>query len=276
MKIFGTILILLCAFSLVNAQNVRVNSQLAGGEIEIDEYKTFSWVSSDMEGDRSHMKKDKDDDMSGSTMQQADDMEGDKNMQHADDMEGDKNMQQAGDMKGDRSKMDKDKRDKDQEMSGSATQSDKDMGESTAMNEYGAKSKIDKKKIKEAIKYEMESRGYEFLEEGGELLVDFKVLHGEADVQNFQGSEYGSTWGSNFGGVGATGGGTTGGMADINENTLNLEEGTVVVNMLDKEKGEVVWQAFATDIADEEGELVNTEEEVVASIFEEYLTSADE
>jgi hypothetical protein len=143
------------------------------------------------------------------------------------------------------------------------------------MSESGAKSKINKEKIKEAIKYEMESRGYEFLEEGGELLVDYMVLHGEAEVENFQSSEYGSTWNSTFG-VGATGGGTTGGMADIDENTLNLEAGTVVVNMVDKEKGEVVWQAFATDISDEEGNLVNTEEEVVSMIFEEYLTSAEE
>ncbi len=287
MKTFGSIFILFISFLCnANAQEVTVNTQLAN-EARLSEYKTFSWVGNENMGQADMQRQQGQMDRKSEMTQKDHANMGKKDHAKMGDKDhanmGHKDHAKMGDK--DRAKRDKDAQadrtdinigdDASADMAGDVDDEYNTAGENIAET-YIA----DEEAIKKAVKYEMESRGYKYVENGGDILIDTKVLHGEAEIENFQSSNYGSAWGPTIGvdaGSGTTSGaigGTTGGA--MNEQALILEDGTIVVNFVDKEEGEVVWQAFATGIIKgEDSTLENIEEEVVSQIFDEYTGSAN-
>ncbi|WKN40964.1 DUF4136 domain-containing protein [Tunicatimonas pelagia] len=122
-----------------------------------------------------------------------------------------------------------------------------------------------KKRLKEAVQREMEGRGYTLSSENPDLLVNSQVMveNRISGSQNYNPGFYGSWWwmgGSSF-----------------NSNIDQAKEGDVVIDLIDREKKQLVWQGYAPGVL--EVEMKNREETLknaVTLIFSEYGRRAGE
>lgn len=94
-----------------------------------------------------------------------------------------------------------------------------------------------KSTIRDAIKYELDARGYEMAGTNPDLLINFKVFEKPTQFQGYTGYE------------------EVIGNDEVREEedfrTYNLQKGTLLIQMLDKEKGTIVWQGYASGIMDD-------------------------
>lgn len=95
-----------------------------------------------------------------------------------------------------------------------------------------------KSTIRDAIKYELDARGYNMAGANPDLLINFKVFEKPTKFQGYTGYE------------------EVLGNDEVREEedfrTYNLKEGTLLIQMLDKEKGTIVWQGYASGIMDDD------------------------
>ena len=120
-----------------------------------------------------------------------------------------------------------------------------------------------KKRLKEAIQREMEGRGYALSSERPDLLVNSQVVveNRISGSQNYNPGFYG-WWvgGSSF-----------------NSNISQAKEGDVVIDLIDREQKQLVWQGYAPGVL--EVNMDNREETLknaVTLIFSEYGRRAGE
>ncbi len=121
-----------------------------------------------------------------------------------------------------------------------------------------------KSEIRDAVKHEMDSRGYKQATSSADLVVNFRVFDKATTVQGLQGLGDGY-WSS--------------GEADRfnSTETVNLKEGSVIIHLVDRKTGEMVWQGYASGLMD--GNVFNKEknkiDEAVSMVFKSYNHRAD-
>jgi hypothetical protein len=121
-----------------------------------------------------------------------------------------------------------------------------------------------KEDIREAVKHEMEGRGYKVDQANPDLIVNFRVFEEPSTLKGYE--SYGTSYWS----------GQT--VAD-RENLLTYEvqPGTLLISLLEKKSGHIVWQGFASGLLKEK-EFEKDEAKIkqaVNLIFEEYDHRAD-
>ncbi len=122
-----------------------------------------------------------------------------------------------------------------------------------------------KKRLKEAVQREMEGRGYTLSSENPDLLVNSQVMveNRISGSQNYNPGFYGGLWwmgGSSF-----------------NSNIDQAKEGDLVIDLIDREKKQLIWQGYAPSVL--EVEMKNREETLknaVTLVFSEYGRRAGE
>ncbi len=146
-------------------------------------------------------------------------------------------------------------------------------------NTYGFASQVDNKldeglfffndlilkaEIRDAVKHEMDSRGYTFTASQPDLVVNFRVFDKPAEIQSVD------QLGSNYWATGEINGYT-------NPQTVRLEEGSVMVHLVDRKTGKLVWQGYASGLMDgnvftKEGNRID---EAVSMVFDKFNYRAD-
>lgn len=116
-----------------------------------------------------------------------------------------------------------------------------------------------KQDIREAVEYELEARGYKQDETNPDMVVNFRVFEEPTTLKGYE--SYG------------TGYWTGEQIREPDElQTYEVEAGTLLISLLDRESGEIIWQGFASGLI-EEDTFVKDEtqiKEAVNLIFEEY------
>lgn len=123
-----------------------------------------------------------------------------------------------------------------------------------------------KSDIRGAVHGELEGRGYRMNESDPDLLVNFRVFEKGGTLKGIEG--YGPAyWEKNefF-------------SNDAEQDEIKVEAGTLIISLLEKDSGKVVWQGFASGLIDDK-EFIKNEgkiREAVSLIFEEYGTRVGE
>jgi hypothetical protein len=121
-----------------------------------------------------------------------------------------------------------------------------------------------KAQVRDAVKSELLGLGYEMNADQPDLLVNFRVFDQPVTIKGAE--DYGDNyWGNdNYSG--------------ISNESYDVEAGTLLVSLADRESGRVVWQGFASGLIDnnqfikDEGKI----HEAVDMIFAEYNERATE
>jgi hypothetical protein len=119
-----------------------------------------------------------------------------------------------------------------------------------------------KAQVRDAVKSELLGLGYEMESDQPDLLVNFRVFDKPVTLQS--GEDAQSYWGTDYTG--------------IESESYDVEAGTLLVSLADRESGKVIWQGFASGLIDnnqfikDEGKI----HEAVDMIFEEYNERATE
>jgi hypothetical protein len=120
-----------------------------------------------------------------------------------------------------------------------------------------------KAQVRDAVKSELLGLGYEMGTDSPDLLVNFRVF--DKPVTLHSGDDDQSYWG-------------TDNYVGIPSESYDVEAGTLLVSLADRESGKVIWQGFASGLIDnnqfikDEGKI----HEAVDMIFEEYNERATE
>ena len=146
---------------------------------------------------------------------------------------------------------------------------------SDKMLDYSGKDMGLKKQIKSAIKHEMTALGYEEATTNPDILINYRIFEEPIEVEGhenyFRDANY---WGDGeikagtvgvlpLNELGTTGSSVAGG---VNQNQkYYFDKGTILVQMVDAERGEVVWQGYASGIL-KDGHFDKTEKNVVKAI----------
>ena len=113
--------------------------------------------------------------------------------------------------------------------------------------------------IRDAIQYELESRGYIFLEEDPDIVLEFDLIieaHVDTVTQRTTSYRY---W------------------RGFEVHAYNYKVGTLVINMIDYDQGQVVWQGSAERLLDIEPDRAEEEiNKVVNRIFRKYPFTKNE
>ena len=122
-----------------------------------------------------------------------------------------------------------------------------------------------KAQVREAVRNEMMGLGYELSDNSPDLIVNFRLFDKPARLQSME--DYGDDyWGATS-------------YTNIGENTTyEVDAGTLVVSLIDRKSGKVVWNGFASGLIDndqfikDEGRVI----EAVTMIFDDYNENARE
>ena len=137
-----------------------------------------------------------------------------------------------------------------------------------------------KGKVKEAVKYELEARGYEQASDNPDLLVNFQVLDSATEFTGYTGVYQDENyWGPNEMRKEAIGLAPDAEVRTAdNVQNYQLDKGTLMVHLVDAESGELIWQGYASGIMD--GEIIDGKDdrvkEAVSLIFQTYQWRADD
>lgn len=125
-------------------------------------------------------------------------------------------------------------------------------------------------RLKEATRRELKRRGYEEVEQNPNLLVNFNTnVENRTDVQSTPSASAGF-YGYRGGAYGAWGGYPT----DIH--TTHYQEGTLVIDLVDAEKKQLVWQAVAQGRLSKKAieNPTSSIDALIAEMFEKYPVPA--
>lgn len=123
---------------------------------------------------------------------------------------------------------------------------------------------IFKANVREAVAAELQGLGYTLEPNNPDLIVNFRVFEEPVRLKGQEG--YGSTyWGEQYRSISDT-------------TSYEVEAGTLLVSLVDRQNGEIVWHGFASGLIDndkfikDEGKI----REAANLIFEEYGLRAKE
>ncbi len=115
-----------------------------------------------------------------------------------------------------------------------------------------------REKIKKAIKFEMNAKGFKETENNPDVLVLFRVNEQAGVLHTFNGYQmYDEGFDST--------------RTPENKETVKVKSGTLLINVLDAKAGKVAWQGYASGIM--KGDMVNSDvkvREAVAAIFHDF------
>jgi hypothetical protein len=118
---------------------------------------------------------------------------------------------------------------------------------------------IFKADIREAVEHEMQGLGYKLQPQSPDLIVNFRVFDQKARIKGYEGYGQGY-WGSEeFRQASDTA-------------SYVIEPGTLLVSLVDRKNGTLVWQGFASGLINNKEFIKDHEKikEAVNLIFEEY------
>lgn len=118
--------------------------------------------------------------------------------------------------------------------------------------------------VRHAVSHELDSRGYDYKQDAPDLVANFRVFEGPVEIRGLTGlgDDY---WGVNE-------------LKDYDDTrTYKLDEGSIIVQLVERESGKLVWQGYASgltdgNVFDKNEEKINT---AVSKIFDEYPYRAD-
>lgn len=121
-----------------------------------------------------------------------------------------------------------------------------------------------KRRIREAVAFALDGRGYQFNRQAPDLLVNFRVFEKPVTIQGYTG--YGTTY---FG--------TNEVRQPEDVTTFEAKAGSLVVNLVDTKTGQVVWRGLASGLTNANGfdRDENRIKQAVNLIFEKYGYRAD-
>lgn len=117
-------------------------------------------------------------------------------------------------------------------------------------------------KIKDAIMYELVSKGYKFKYDHPDMLVNFYITEQPGQLTVYNGYEL---YNSGFD--------TT--RTPENVEKIDVKPGTLLITLIDRKSGEMVWRGYANDALN--ADMANSTPKVmqtVASIFQKYNYTA--
>jgi hypothetical protein len=112
--------------------------------------------------------------------------------------------------------------------------------------------------VQAAIERQMEARGYDFNAQNPSLLVHFSIYYDNMKYRAYDQPSI-TNW-----------------VATHDENftykpiKYDLSKGTIMISLLEAQKGEVVWRGYATGIFNKNSKQANYFKNVVRSIFDQY------
>lgn len=122
-------------------------------------------------------------------------------------------------------------------------------------------SELMKLAVKNEVKAEMEALGYVYQENDADLLLTFRVFEDDVEITGFEGVTDVGYWGE------------TRVREPEDARTYDLEEGSILVQMVDVDKSALVWQGYASGIVEDASILDKDEtriDQAVERIFHEY------
>ncbi len=121
-----------------------------------------------------------------------------------------------------------------------------------------------KDRIRNAVSYELEARGYAVNRQSPDLIVNFRVFDKATTIKGYTG--YGTTY---FG------------AEEVREpedaKTFEVKAGSIILNLIDKKSGQVVWRGLASGLTNANGfdRNENKVKEAVKLMFDKYEYRAD-
>lgn len=115
-----------------------------------------------------------------------------------------------------------------------------------------------REKIKKAIKFELNSKGFTESETNPDILVVFRVNEQPGVLHTFKGYEVYN------GGLDTT-------RTSKNEETVRIKSGTLMINVVDAKSDKVAWQGYASGILNPD--MINNDvkvREAVSDIFKKF------
>ena len=110
---------------------------------------------------------------------------------------------------------------------------------------------FDRKRLRESIKSEMDARQFEFVESGGDMAVSLYVVVDEKTSTTAYTNYYG---GAGYGRGRRGRGGWGNGSATTSYSENDYLQGTLVLDMMDEESKDLLWQGVATGTITEKPE----------------------
>ncbi|NVO31690.1 DUF4136 domain-containing protein [Hymenobacter lapidiphilus] len=133
-------------------------------------------------------------------------------------------------------------------------------------NTYFLNDLIFKTMLRDAVSNEMASRGYNYMPTGGDLILNFRVFEEPVTLKTMDNMGTGY-WGT-----------TESYAYDVNRfGEVQLDKGSIIVQMIDRQKGQEVWQGYASGLTD--GNVFNKKKDkvysAVGAIFQKYEYRGD-
>ena len=117
--------------------------------------------------------------------------------------------------------------------------------------------------VRDAVRGELDDRGYQFSETSPDLLINFRLFDRPTRLKGFQGYGFEYWDGTEFNPA-----------SDVKEHFF--EAGTLIISIIDRREQALIWQGFAKGLAENE-EFTKDEgkiREAVKLIFDEYGLTA--
>jgi hypothetical protein len=121
-----------------------------------------------------------------------------------------------------------------------------------------------KERIRGAVGYAMDGRGYKLTRQSPDLVINFRVFDKPANIQTY--SEYGSSY---F---------TPGEVESLQDpKRVTLEAGSLIINMIDRKTGKTVWFGTASGLTNSDGfdRRENRVRQAVNLIFKQFNYRGD-
>lgn len=121
-----------------------------------------------------------------------------------------------------------------------------------------------KKQIRDAVSYAMDGRGYQLTRQNPDLIVNFRVFDKPTTIKGYTGGNSGYFGANEVQGLG-------------NEQDIQVQEGTILVNIVDTKTSQAIWRGLASGLTSDNS--FNRQEgkvrEAVNLIFNKYAYRAD-
>ncbi|WP_019948170.1 DUF4136 domain-containing protein [Hymenobacter aerophilus] len=133
-------------------------------------------------------------------------------------------------------------------------------------NTYFLNDLVFKTMLRDAVAHEMASKGYTYQPGTGDLVVNFRVFEQPTELKttdNLGQGYWGTTEPYSYN--------------SQRQGEVKLDKGSILVQMIDRQKGEEIWQGYASGLTD--GNVFNKDKDriyqAVGAIFSKYNHRAD-
>jgi hypothetical protein len=114
---------------------------------------------------------------------------------------------------------------------------------------------LNDKRIRSEVNTQLQKRGYKLQEEGAELLAHYHiVINSETISRDMTNFYHGARW------------------LETDRTTYTLREGTLIIDLMDAETGELIWRGYAISVLDEFRPDISEQmiQEAITKIFVEF------